>query len=93
MLMDDDDNDVIITDDKNKDRDYEPPLDDDDNDNYPIDDDDDDDFQEPIPRARKIVVKHNKLSRKKWKSMTDQQVEKSTKSKKDDDELYLCFKG
>ena len=88
MLMDedeDDDDDAIITDDKNKDRDYEPPLDDNDNDNYPIDDDDDDDFQEPIPRARKTVVKHNKLSRKKQKTTTDQQVEKSTKSKKDDD--------
>ena len=86
MLMDDDDDDVIITDDKNKDRDYEPPLDEDDDDNYPIDDDDDDDFQEPIPRARKIVVKCNKLSRKKQKTTTDQQVEKSTKSKKDDDD-------
>ena len=86
ILMDDDDDDVIITDDKTRHRDYEPPLDDDDDDNYPIDDDDDDDFQEPIPRARKIVVKHNKLSRKKRKSMTDQQIEKSTKSKKDDDD-------
>ena len=87
MLMDDDDDDdgVIITDDKNKDRDYEPPLDDDDDDNYPIDDDDDDDFQEPIPRARKTVVKRNKLSRKTQKTTTDRQVEKSTKSKKDDD--------
>ena len=82
MLMDDDDadDDVIITDDKNKDRDY------DDDDNYPIDDEDDDDFQEPIPRARKTVVKRNKLSRKTRKSTTDQQVEKSTKSKKDDDD-------
>ena len=86
MLTDDDDDDVIITDDKNKDRDYEPPPDDDDDDNYPIDDDNDDDFQEPIPRARKTVVKPNKLSRKKKKTMTDQQVEKSTKSKKDDDD-------
>ena len=86
ILMDDDDDDVIITDDKTRDRNYEPPLDDDDNDNYPIDHDDDDDFQEPIPRARKIVVKHNKLSRKKRKSTTDQQTKKSTKSKKDDDD-------
>ena len=85
MLMDDDDDDVIITDDKIKDRDYKPPLDDDDDDNYPIDDDDDD-FQEPIPRARKTMVKCNKLSRKKQKTTTDQQVEKSTKSKKDDDD-------
>ena len=93
MLMDDDDDDddVIITDDKNKDRDYEPPLDDDDN--YPIDDDDDDDFQEPVPRARKTVVKRNKLSRKTQKTTTDPQVEKSTKSKKDhdDDETISLF--
>ena len=86
MDDDDDDDDVMITDDKNKDRDYEPPLDDDDNDNYPIEDDDEDDFQEPLPRARKTVVKHNKLSRKTKKSTTDQQVKKSTKSKKDDDD-------
>ena len=43
-------------------------------------------FQEPLPRSRKTVVKRNKLSRKKQKTMTDQQVEKSTKSKKDDDD-------
>ena len=84
--MDDDDDDVMITDDKNKDRYYEPPLDDDDDDNYPIDNDDDDNFQEPLPRARKTVVKRNKLSRKKQKTTTDQQVKTLTKSKKDDDD-------
>ena len=86
MLMDDDDDDLMIIDDKDKDRDYEPQPDDDDNDKYPIDDDDDDDFQEPIPSARKPVVKLSKLSKKQRKIPTDRRVEKSTKNKEDDDD-------
>ena len=86
MLMDDDDDDLMIIDDEAKDKDYEPqPDDDDDDDKYPIDDIDDNDFQEPLPRARKPVVKCSRLSRKQQKTSTDRRVEKSTKTKDDDD--------